>query len=752
MRIFKKVVKISFFILISILFVVTLLFCLFNFGLLDNFAEVKFDKTKLNYVASKIEVFDKDGNELIQNKDNQKNLSLNQIPKDTINAFISIEDKNFYEHNGINYKRIVKATLKNITSRKYSQGASTISQQLIKNTHLSSEKTLKRKFNELILTKELENTLTKDEILTAYLNAIYFGNGAFGINQASQRYFSKNANELNLNESAMLAGLIKSPKTYSPITNPSNCIKRRNLVLKQMLKDKKISNEEYQNSINQGLNLNINQNFLNNNTYYNACIDEACDILKISEKDLVLKNFKIKTYLNTDLQNIVEKQINNISSYTKQQDIDGLVMTIDNKTGGITAFCGKSDYNLLNIKRQPGSVFKPIIAYAPAIEYNVLTPITPILDEKININGYSPNNYKNTYHGWISVKNALANSYNIPSIKTLDYVGIDRAKTFARQLNIQFDELDAGYSIALGGLTNGLKIKDITNCYQAFANSGKYIKASFIKSIENENGKILYSNNETKKQVMKESTSYLITDMLRECVNNGTCRKLKLNGLNIAGKTGTVASANSDYNENSDAWNISYTPNQTMCVWLGSTNNDKLLSSKITGSNAPCEIAQRIYLQAKRDNSNFSIPNSVKEVEINEIEYTKNNKILLASPNTPDRYKMKALFSIDILPKETSSMFNNIETFKIYAKKLNNDSVELTLNVDKYLKYEVFCENDNKIYKLATIQDKQGPISFVHKDLKIREFYKYYCVAYFSNKPQIDTKSKKSNEILIYIL
>ena len=747
MKLFKKFIKISLIAFATLLIIFLLLFGLFNLGYFDNFSKIQFDKNKLNFFSSQVVLLDNSNQEITPTKNSQKNLSYSQIPKKTINAFISIEDKDFYSHKGINYKRMAKALLKNMLKRKFVEGASTISQQLIKNTHLSSEKTLKRKFNELILTRKLEKNLTKQEIITAYLNAIYFGNGAFGINQAAQRYFSKNADELNTNESAILAGIIKSPKTYSPISNPENCIKRKNLVLKQMLEDKMISAKEYNENINKDLELNLNPLFLNSNNYYDACIDEACDLLKIQEKELLLRQYKINTYLDNNLQQTIENEINNLESYTNSNKIDGVVIAIDNQTGGIKGYYGKSNYNLLGIKRQPGSVFKPIISYAPALEYNKINNITPILDQPININGYEPHNYNNVYHGWVSCKKALANSYNIPSVKILEYVGIDKAKSFAGRMNIDFDKLDEGYSLAVGGLTNGLKIKDIANCYQAFANNGKYIKACFIKSIQDKNNNYIYVNNEFSKQVMKDSTAYLITDMLRESVLSGTCKKINIKGLNIAGKTGTVASANSNKKENSDAWNISYTPKQTLCVWLGSTNNTQL-PSKLTGSNAPCDIARQIYLNSNADKTNYYKPDSISEIEINEIEYIKNNKILIASENTPDRYKIKALFANDFKPKENSTMFNKINDFTIHAKSID-DYVEISFEADKYLTYELFCENKKNKILIGTISNKQGEVILNHKNLKSNCFYKYYAIAKYSNLSSLQD-SKKSNEIIIY--
>lgn len=732
MKKYHRFINIIAYVGLSIIFLLLLVFCLFHFGFLTNFLDIKFDKKKLNFTNAQISMYDNKSNLILSDNNQVKNLEYAEIPKTLINAFISIEDKNFYNHKGINYKRMIGATIKNIKSHKIKEGASTISQQVIKNTHLTNEKTIKRKIKELILAQQMEKELTKDEIITSYLNAIYFGNGAFGVNQASQRYFSKEPKDLNLSEMATLAGIIKSPLTYSPLSSLDKCTNRRNLVLKEMLKEKMISEEDYNTAKNSEILLNVNKNFLGNNTYYSAVVDEACKILKLNEKDLLLKNYKIYTYKDNEIQKEIENQISKSTSYTNNFECDSMAMVIDNNNGGVLGFCGKSDYNLLNLNRQPGSILKPVITYAPALEYNVITPLTPILDEKISYNGYEPKNYDKKNYGWISAKDSLAKSLNIPSVKILQYTGIEKAKNFANRLNINFDEKDTGYSLALGGLTNGLKIKDIINSYQAFANSGNYIKSSFIKEIKTNNNKTIYKHNEMGKNTMKESTAYLITDMMQHCVKNGTCRKLNTRKYEIAGKTGTVGAINSKNGENTDAWNISYTPNITLGVWFGSTKQNLNLPKYITGANAPSLLAQNFYNNINLHKDSFKKPESVTELEINEVEY-KNNKIMLATDNTPDRYKIKALFSKDNIPKQSSNMFNEIDNTYIEVKKIDDIKIEIKFEALKHLKYLVVREIEDTKKVLATLQDKQEIITIEDNDLNKGNIYTYYLIATYKD-------------------
>ncbi len=716
----KRVVKIIFYTFLAIVFLGLAFFVSLEFDLLGFLSSEKFDKNKLTIDNAIVEMYDNNNSLVKIDLKEQKKIDFDELNSQTIDAFISIEDKNFYTHKGVNYKRMIKSTLKNLSKMKFVEGASTISQQLIKNTHLTSEKTIKRKLSELILAKKMEKVLTKKEIMTAYLNAIYFGNGTFGINQASQRYFSKSAKELNLAESATLAGMIKSPKLYSPTLNPENCIKRRNLVLNQMYLQEKIDKNSFEQAINTDLNLNQNKSFLGYNTYYNYAIDEACNLLNMSEKDLIIKGYKLVTFLDSKKQETIVNQIEN----EKLNDIDCLVVSLDNKSGGVSALYGKSDFNLSNVYRQPGSIFKPIISYAPALENNIISPLTPILDEKIDFDGYSPNNFTKKFYGWVSCKNALAKSLNIPSVKLLNYVGIDNAKKFASQM-IELDKYDNGFSLALGGLTKGVKIIDIANCYQAIANNGKKINARFIKYIKDKNGREIFCNFEREQQVMKESTAYLLTDMLKESVASGTCRKLSGLGLDIASKTGTVG--DSKKVGNSDAWNVSFTPQQTLCVWVGATSAEPLPNS-ITGSNLPTKIAQGIYCNIEKDNQKFCPPPTVQEIEISQLDLAQNNVILLAPPYMPDRYKTKSLFASDNIPQEFSKRFDKIDNFTLNGK-LNNGVIELSLDAQKHLVYDIFRQNDDEMTTIATISNKQGIVTIQDVDVEKDNFYTYYAKA-----------------------
>jgi len=751
----KLLLKITVLLLILIV-ILSVLFSLFYFGVFSNLSKVKFDPDKLRFANAEIETFDINNN-LIRNKKNERQIiNLENLNKYTIDSFVSIEDKNFYKHNGINYKRIIKAFLNNIKSKTLKEGASTISQQLIKNTHLTNEKTISRKLNELLLTQKLEKNFSKDEILQAYLNVIYFGSGTFGLEQASQKYFSKSANELSLAESATLAGLIKSPKKYSPINNPTEAIRRRNVVLEQLYIDNKITISEYDDAKKQELILNINTNATGNNTYYSAAINEACDLLNISEKDLILDEYKIYTYLNNDIQENLVNAINDKNLNPKTNTNDSLGIIIDNKTGGILAYFGKSKFNLQNIKRQPGSTLKPIIAYAPALEKNLITPSTPILDEKFTIENYTPKNYKEKYYGWTTIKNSLAKSLNVPAVKVLSYVGINNAKSFASKIGINLDVEDNGYSIALGGLTKGVTPLEIANSYQTIANNGKYQKATFIKKIVNKYGRIVYKNNEFPKKVLRADSSFLLTNMLIETSKNGTGKKLSDLPFSIASKTGTVGSK---HLTNTDIWNLSYTTDHTVCVWLGNTSENikNNFAENETGASYPTNIAKKIYQNLTPKIKDFKKPDSVVEKEISTIDL-ENNLLCLANENTPKRFKKMELFSNLNLPKSTTKYFSkntNTKEFCIVGSCINHDKISIIFTPKPFYFYDIIrkCENKKEIIK--SFSNKSNEIVFIDDNPPLNTICEYYVIEKFKDENYLNLNESNytiSNVFKTYII
>ena len=382
---------------------------------------------------------------------NRSIIEIEDLPDYVKNAFVDIEDKRFYSHNGYDVKRIVKAGIVNLKSKNKSQGASTISQQLVKNALLSNEKTYSRKLQELVLSIKMEKEFEKDEILEMYLNTIYFGSNAYGIENASQIYFDKSARDLTLNEACCLAGLIKSPYNYSPITNYSNSIKRRNLVAKNMLENKHITKNQYNEVINSEIQIKNKTSY--DFSYEEEAIYEACKLLGITERELINKGYKIVSNKDENLQNkIIEINNEILSRYT---NCDSLTIVLQNN-GKIISYYENSNYDFHNIKCQPASTLKPLAVYLPCIQHNILTPATQILDERIDYSGFSPNNADNKFHGYISSREAIAKSLNIPAVKLLDSVGLKKSENTLNSLGIHLPKEDFNLSLALGSTKNGI--------------------------------------------------------------------------------------------------------------------------------------------------------------------------------------------------------------------------------------------------------------------------------------------------------
>lgn len=711
----KKFIK-YFFISLTILILILLVSLSFYIGsIYTNALKIDIDEAKLSAPFTTIEIFDNDNKPIREdNIINENFVEGYELSEDTKNAFISIEDKDFYTHHGVNYKRMVKAMINNIKAGKFKEGASTITQQLIKNSHLTSAKTFERKITEIALSQKLEKQYSKDEILSQYLNIIYFGNNCYGIEDASQFYFSKPAKELNISESAMLAGLIKSPSKYSPIKNPENALTRRNIVITEMEKDGKISMEEAIKAKNQPLNLKIDTHSKNRlNSYSQAAIDEAEEILQIPAQQIALQGYKIYTYQNEKLQNDLQ---NAFESTDHNCNHAGIV--IDNKSHSIVAYTGKGDYKILDCKRQPGSCIKPILVYGPALNEDVIYPCTQLLDEKTEIADFKPKNIGNVYHGYVSARESLSKSINIPAVKILSYVGIDKAKQYAEDMGLSFVEADEGYCLALGGMTYGVNIKQLAGAYSTFANLGKFSQPQFISFISDKNGKIVYVHKAEGKQVLREDSSYLLTDMLKTCAQSGTGKKLSELEIEIATKTGTVGKSGTK--QNLDAWNVSYTPNLTCAVWLGNLDNTPI---DYTGGNQPTEIAKNFF-KTNKTTEKFEKPDSIVEKNIDTIELEENHRIVLANEYMPERYTQQELFSSFNLPNSYSDKFAKAQIPSYTSKVVNNNAI-ITFTANEYLTYQIYEEDKLKqeISNKTGSQTFEIPLTKNKQKLKFKTFY-----------------------------
>ena len=751
----KKLKKISLIILMIMTFLIitTILGCICYIFQINK--SLKYDDNILIEANSKAEIYDIDNYSLLSTEKEFEKVKLSDLPSFVPQSFISIEDKMFYKHNGINKKRMMKAFLNNIRSMTAKEGASTISQQLVKNAYLTSDKTIDRKIKEILLTLKMEKNFSKQEILETYLNVIYFGNNSYGIEQASKNYFNKQAKDLTLAEASMLAGMIKSPKLYSPIFNKENCKNRRNLVLKEMLKDKKISNEEYLSAINEDIVISTNLSSKSKNFYEQASLEEASIILNISEKELALKGYKIFTYFTPNDQKALKNAINNDDYYHKNSYgniADSCGIIIDNKTSGVTAFAGKSVYDVVNMIRSPGSTIKPILVYAPALEYGIISPETPILDEETSFSGYKPHNVGSKYYSYISARKTIEKSLNIPAIKIMQYTGLEKCKNFSKNAGITFSNNDNNYAIALGGLTKGLSVKQLVNSFTPFANNGQYNEAHFVRKICDKYGNLVYENHIENKQIMSKETAYLMTDMLKSSTKTGTSSRLKDLPFEIAGKTGTVGIKNT--NLNSDIWSVAYTNSKTCGVWLGNSTNQKefVLEGCNNGGTFATSMVKQVFedLSKTNDFQKFNRPSGVIEVEIDAIELENNHILKLADESSPDIFKETALFNEKYKPTLKSENFNDFSVVKLSAN-LNNNKVNLKFNALPQCEYNIYRIEEDTLKLLTTIKNKRGEISFEDKTINFDTEYEYYVEAVVKNySDKTFNKKIKSNSIKVY--
>ncbi len=728
----KKVVKKVLLYSSITLLCIIVIFSLFIVGTYLFSDKVQFDLNKIKYSNVSIYLFDNNNRPIKDNTMGSSFVKLHTLNDYTIQAFISIEDKDFYKHHGLNYKRMAMAMLKNITSFKLKEGASTISQQLIKNTHLTNEKTFTRKINEIVLTKKLEKNLTKDQILEYYLNIIYFGDSCYGIENASRYYFSKSAKDLTLSESATLAGMIKSPNAYSPIKNMEKSKQRRNIVLNEMLDDNKISFDTYNDARLSDIDIKITP-ILNNtlNSYQSAVINEACDILNMPAKNIAIGEYNIYTYYDADKQ---KSLVDSFNSYDINSDYLGISISADGEK--IEAYYGNAPVEMLNAKRQPGSAIKPILVYAPALNENIISPLTQINDEYININGYSPKNVNDVYHGYVSVRDCVSKSLNIPAVKVLSYTGIDKSKYYAKRCGIEFDKKDDNLSIALGGMAYGTSLKQLTNAYSVFSNNGKFTEAKFINYITDKNGKIVYHNKPISSTVLRDDTAYLMTDMLKTCAKSGTGRKLSDTKFEVATKTGTVGNS-----KNTNAYNISYTTSDVVGIWLGNADNSPI---DYVGGGLPTDI-MKLYLNGIYKDKTvkpFSMPNSVDKENIDTLSLNNEHIVYKANNYIPQRYITTEIFSRFNPPKEKSTKFISVSPPHLYGKVENGKAV-LSFDAQDYLIYEIYCECDGEQKLLSEISNQSG---ICEQSFDISKRSQYFIITKIKNyADNTEIISDKSN-------
>lgn len=564
MKIFKKILKLG--CLIGVLF--------FIFGL--SFYGYSKLSTKLEIKnANNISLYDKNGNVFFVGNGTNAWIELEDISKNLINATISTEDKNFYKHFGFDFPRILKAGWKNITSGKTLQGASTISQQYVKNLFLDFDKTWERKWEELWLTLNIELHYTKDEILEGYLNTINYGHGMYGIENASEFYFGKSASDLDLAEASMLVGIPKSPSNYSPIVNFDLAKQRQKMVLSLMVKNDYITEEEMNEAYSKELNIIGKKHSINLSTvmYYQDAVFNELERLDVPKSFLDTGGLKIYTAFDINAQQTLEEKIN--ANLANNNELQANAVMMNPNTGEVFALAGgrdysKSEYNRATSSyRQVGSVMKPILYYS-ALE-NGFTSSTCFTSEKTtfafaNNQQYSPKNANDVYGNKpISLAAAISYSDNIYAVKTLLFLGEDSLPSMASRLGIT-SEMNEVPSLALG--TSEMNILELTGAYAAFANLGYKVTPHLITKIEDKDGNVLYEAQNTKESILNSSLVYILNNLLTNTYDSAFIDYNYPTVIGIAGKltrkyaikSGTTAT---------DSWTIGYTPDVVTSIWVG---------------------------------------------------------------------------------------------------------------------------------------------------------------------------------------
>lgn len=539
----------------------------------------------------------------IHSTENRVPTTLSKVPKNLQNAFIAVEDARFYQHSGIDPRGILRATWSNITNHGVSEGGSTITQQLAKNAYLSQERTLKRKIQEMFLALQLERQYTKNEILELYMNQIYFGQGAYGVQAAAQVYFGKNTEDLTLAECAMLAGIPKSPNYYSPLNNLKAANERKDIVLDQMQKYAYLDMTTTKKAKAEDIKIVKHANATDNTTasYFIDYITQQL-VEKYGADAVYKEGLKIYTTLDLNMQKAAEAAMKKLPTYrTDENGIaqpQGALVALDPHTGYIKAMVGGRGNDQFNratmAERQPGSSFKPFVFLA-ALESN-LSPSTVIDDKEITIDGWTPQNYDRRFRGKVTLRTAAENSLNVPTVKVAQQVGVDKVLYYAQQTGISTLVLagaknDRNLSTALGGLTKGVTPLELASAYSTFANRGVHATPVSIIKIIDRNGKVLEQSTLQEKTIVSEKTAYVLTDMLKGVITRGSGGAANI-GRPAAGKTGTT----SDY---VDAWFVGYTPDLVTAVWMGNDSNGALRG--ITGADTPAEIWNAFMSQAIAD-------------------------------------------------------------------------------------------------------------------------------------------------------
>ena len=621
----------------------------------------------------------------IQSTQNRVSIPLSSVPKDVQNAFLAAEDLRFYQHFGIDPVRIFGALRANLRSGDYAEGASTITQQLIKLSHLSAQKTIARKLEEMYLAVQLESRYSKDEILEMYMNFIYFGRGAYGIEAAAQAYFGVPARELSVAQGAALAAVVKAPSAFAPHLHPEANRARREYILRTMLEHEMLSQEAYDEAMRQEI-MPIQQEAkaFQYGWYVDAVLDEAESLLSMQAEALLGGGYHIYTALDPEQQQIIDSHYIPDSNFPANA-ADGVkpqaaMASVDVHSGAVRAIEGGREYTVqrgLNratqMRRQPGSSLKPLAVYAPAIENHGYMTASVLNDTPQKFGNYSPRNSGNLYYGNVTIRTALKNSLNVAAVSLLNKIGVASARDYLQKTGIELDDRDWNLSLALGAMTYGVSPVQLAAAYAPFANGGTYYAPYFIERIEDAAGNILYQHETEGRKVLSEQTAYLMTSLLQTVTASGTGAKLSQAGTPVAGKTGTV---NMTGGGNRDIWMAAYNSDLSTAFWMGFDNPDSQhkLQSWVSGGDYTAAMATRFFKSyyADKEKPAFLKADGIVwlNIDLKSIEWA--GEPMLATKNTPKSYSISEVFLSSNRPTKESNVWSAPRTPSAFYVTHNN--------------------------------------------------------------------------------
>jgi penicillin-binding protein 2A len=567
-------------------------------------------------------LYDQNGQEATRLSFNKiEEIGYADIPKHMVDAVVAVEDKRYFEHDGMDMRAIARAFFTNFTAGSTVQGGSTITQQLAKNVFLSHERTWSRKWSEVLLAKKIEENYNKQEIMAMYLNQIYYGDGAWGIKRAAYTYFGKQVNQLTVAESALLAGLIKAPSALTPYKHMEKAKERRNVVL-QLMKDQSLIDETvYKEAVNEPIEILASKpnrvDDIRFPYYVDQIIREAMTQYGLSENEVLQGGLRIYTALNTEMQQAAEQVYAEASLFpesSQDQLIQSGAVLVDPRDGGIRALVGgrgeqpfRGFNRATQLKRQPGSTLKPVAVYTPALELGY-QPNDKFIDEPINIGGYEPQNAGGGYHGEVSLYEALINSYNIPAVKILNEIGIDKGIDAAARFGIPLTDEDRTLGLALGGLQEGVSPLHMAEAFGVFANDGIRMQAHAINRIESADGTVLGDAEQTSgEKVTEQAIARTMTAMLEGVIQEGTGESAAIEGRPLAGKSGTTQMSGTTGYGAKDNWFVGYTPQLVGAVWLGYDQSDST-HYLTTSSKAAAVVFQALMSGALKDEPVMKFP------------------------------------------------------------------------------------------------------------------------------------------------